>query len=536
MFHQVHALVALVAPLQAVDLVGVILLIGVVSAYAARVFRVPMLIPLLLTGMALGPFGLNLIQPDNLGLTLSDIALFVIPLFLFGEGVNTDVSGLRAVRNSVALLSTLGVLVTAIGVTLVTGFIFGIPLGVAFILGAILSSTDPAAVIPVLGGVRRNVSTALRLEAAMNDPTSIVLFTVGLQMLSGGGFSLGDALGQFVRLFAGGAVVGLAFGFSSASVIQRFEIRERLSYVSLIIFVLTYSAAEYIGVSGIMASVVCGLVFGRELRRSRPATRELYELGSFWDNVSFLTQTAIFLLLGLYASRKALLGGDVLLSAVVTVLLIALIRPAAVFLSTALDKLDVREKLFISWVGARGAVPAALVAIFAGVAASSTYLSAYSDAISAVVLFVVIVSVLLTGLTARRVANVLGVAEKQGAPEIEVLYARRVALKEAIARLEREKSSGVVSGELYTRLAGELTQELSALDEKVIEGRRTSPPVQRTQLDELYVRQELVRTQMDSLLRLLRDGEIAPEVYEAAVRELRRELSKTQREIEELGG
>jgi len=535
-FDQLHAFVALVAPLQAVDLVGVILLIGVVSAYAARIFRVPMLIPLLLTGMALGPFGLNLIQPENFGLTLSDIALFVIPLFLFGESVNTDIRGFRAVRNSVVLLSTAGVLVTAFGVMLITGFIFGIPLRVAFVLGAILSSTDSAAVMSILGGVKRNVSTALRLEAATNDPTSIVLFTVGLQMLSGVGFSLGDAVTQFVRLFAGGAIVGLAFGFSSTAVIQRFEIRERLSYISLIVFVVTYSASEYLGVSGIMASVVCGLVFGRELRHSRPATRELYELSSFWDNVSFLAQIAIFLLLGLYASRSALLGGDALLGALVALLLIVVIRPAAVFMCTAVDRLSFREKLFISWVGARGAVPAALVAIYVGLAQGSAYLSAYSSVVSSIVLFIVITSVLITGLTTGRVANALGVAERHTAPETEVLYAKRVALKEALAKLEREKSSGSVPEGVYSRLSGELLQALSTLDERIAESRRESPPVERTQLDELYVRQELVRTQMDSLLRLLRDGEIAPEVYEATLRELRRELARTQQEIEESGG
>ncbi|PSN85480.1 hypothetical protein B9Q11_02750 [Candidatus Marsarchaeota G2 archaeon ECH_B_SAG-F08] len=512
-----------------VDQIGLILLIGIISARIAKLFRIPMLIPLLVTGLFLGPFGLGLIKPEYFGFSLSGLVIFVVPLFLFGEALSTDLNALRSVARPVILLVTLGVFVTALGVAAFSYFLLGLPVLVSLLLGSIVAATDPTVVVPLLQGVNKRIATLLKAESSLNDPVSIVMFSVIVQLMEGGTppTALAVVL-SLLKLLVGGALIGAAMGVVSTTLIQRFNVRERLSYVSLIVFVIAYSFAEYLGTSGIVAAVFCGIVFGHEIKSAIFSSAERQELFYFWENVSFLTQLVIFLLLGLNVTRGMLLGQSAIASVLVTASLILLIRPLAVFVSTAFDKMKNNERLFISWMGARGAVPAALASIVVGISASLGSFSSFSESVFEITLFTVVVSTLVVGFTTKPVARALKVVEREPFEELSALLAERKTLKSALDYINEKKKSSPLS--IYQNLEQELISRIEEVEKKIASLQSSIYTEEFLQRQTLLERREVLIAQLQKLAEMRRNEEITEEVYQ----KLRTELNKNLKEIERL--
>jgi len=519
----------------AIEQVGAIVLIGVVSARLAKTFRVPMLIPLLITGLVLGPTGLGFIQPGSFGISLTGVAFVIIPLYLFAEGLSMDVSEIRSVGFIVVSLITVGVLITAFGVALVAHFILGLPFAVAMLLGSIVAATDPSAVIPLLEGGRisRRVASIIKAESALNDPTSIVLFTVTLSLIQGSGpITPAGVVVSFGRLLLGGLLVGLLLGYTSAALTQRFELQEQLAYVTVITFIAAYVMAGYFNTSSVVASVVAGLVIGSELNRVGLTPQVRRNLNYFWDNIKFIAEVVIFLLLGLYTTR-AVFGASALAEGlVVAIPLMLFIRPAAVF-GSVLNRLNRAEKLFISWMGVRGAVPAALAAATVGLASTMPSLLPYAQTLFSVVFFTVIFTIGVVAITVPRVANYLGVEVADRLDEYRSIRARQLALVSALRSLEEAWSRGEISEDTYKNLKEEYEVKIRGIQAKIQEV-EDQLKLNTEQLQIMRKKRQLIIAQINALNEFRRTNELSDKAYRELMDELMNQLNEVDDKLTKL--
>jgi cell volume regulation protein A len=318
------------------------------------------------------------------------VGIFALVIILFSGGLDTKWNQVKPVFWQAASLATFGVFVTAFTIGLFVAVAFNISLLTGFLLGAVVSSTDAAAVFSVLRSknvsLRGNLKPLLELESGSNDPMAVFL-TVGLiQLLTIPQTTLGSVALLFLLQMTLGAAFGLALGKAMVFLINRLK----LSYEGIYsVFVLAFAALIYgatttIGGSGFLAVYVAGLVAGNDdFVQKRSLLR-------FFDGLAWLGQIAMFLTLGLlvFPSHIVPVIGIGLLT---SIFLMFVARPAGVFLSLAFAKLHWKERIFVSWVGLRGAVPIIL--------ATFPLLAALPDAelIFNVVFFIVLTSALLQG-------------------------------------------------------------------------------------------------------------------------------------------
>lgn len=388
-------------PFVMMEQVIIVLLAGIIGAKLSERFGLPMIIPLFISGYLIGPEVLGIFAPLELGLSLSIIVTLVIPVVLFDEGMHIDLKLLNEFKLTVFLLATLAVIISAVGVGLVAMWIFGMPPLVAFLMGSILAATSPAATVAIIKqlGVERKISTIMEAEASLNDATSIVLFVIFSGAILGEGISFSGAIFSFLKLFFGGLIVGALLSLVAGFFIEKLNMQEYAVYLSLVVFLAAYSVAELLTASGATAVVASGLVLGGILKKPTFSSLGNEKVLDFWSNIAFLAQSIIFLVLGAGFSTS-MLTSVWFQGTLITVLLFFVIRPISVLAATHFEKkLTRKEKLFLSWTGARGAVPAALAASAIGLGIVE------GPQVFNIVLLVVLESLLLIGFTGRKMAK-----------------------------------------------------------------------------------------------------------------------------------
>lgn len=387
-------------PFIYIDQILIILIAGIIAAKFSEHVGLPTIIPLFIIGYVVGPEGLGIFEPLKLGLSLSALVTIAIPVILFDEGTRIDVKLLNQFRTTIFTLATIAVLVSTIGVGAVAFLFFGMPPLTALLIGAILAATSPAAAFAVTQQlkIQGKISTIIEAEASFNDATSIVLFTVLSGIILGTAVSFLGAFSSFVILFFGGLLIGSLLSLLLVFLVIRFNLEEYAIYVSLVAFFAVYSTAEVLGASGATAVVAAGLVLAGGFRRYfGKLTQERFH--DVWSDLSFLSRSIIFLVLGAGFSIVALASVWVQ-AAIIVLLLFAVIRPLSVYSSTFFEKrLSRKEKFFISWVGARGAVPAALAASAVGLGIDG------AEQVFDIVIVVVLISLLIVGFTGRKIAK-----------------------------------------------------------------------------------------------------------------------------------
>jgi cell volume regulation protein A len=393
-------LAALPAVEDRLFLVGGVLLLSVVGAVVARRLSVPVLVLFLGLGMLLGSDGPGGIYFDNADLTRT-IGVIGLIAILFEGGLTSEWRDLRRVMLPAFLLSTVGVLVTAFVVGAAARSLFDLSWPASLLLGAVVGSTDAAAVFATLRvtNLRRRIASLLGAESGINDPTAVAL-TLGLiAWLSRPEYGVGDVVLLLVRQLGLGAVIGVALGLVAARLLPRLpsDLAPFAPVASVAAAALAYGVAEEAGASGFLSVYVVGVFIGNTPMPLRRA------IVTFHEGLAFLAQVALFVVLGLLVFPSDL--ASVALSAIaVTLVLTFVARPLAVLLSTPFQGFGVRERIFLSWAGLRGAVPIVLAtfALSDNVAESDTIFNA--------VFFVVLLSALLQGLTLEPLARRLRLA------------------------------------------------------------------------------------------------------------------------------
>ncbi len=406
--------------LVAAALVFVSVLAGVVSTRVGFSFLLVFLLAGILAGQD-GPGGL-VFNDFRLSFWVGNIALAVI---LLDGGLRTDFDTFRTGLKPSLLLATLGVVLSA-GITgAAARWLLDLSWPMALLVGAIVGSTDAAAVFALLksSGVRLNerVAATLEIESGMNDPMAVylTLALIGVVLAattagSGAGLSALEVLRSLALQFGWGGALGLGAGFAMAELLKRLGRGEDggggIRALLLVSGGLTvFAATTWLGGSGFLAVYAMGVIAGNRARRQVRSTL------SAMDGYAWLSQAGMFLLLGLLATPSQLLP-TLLPGLGVSLVLMLVARPLAVALCLVPLRFPPREIVFISWVGLRGAVPIvlAMFPLMAGVPGAQTFFN--------VAFVVVLTSLLLQGSTIAWSARRLGLA----LPEPNDLQASRL--------------------------------------------------------------------------------------------------------------
>jgi potassium/hydrogen antiporter len=380
---------------------AVLLLAAALSSSLLSVFggrlRVPGALLFLALGMLAGSDGLNLVTFDDPGL-VQNVGVVALLFILFEGGLTTKPTDLRLAALPGTLLATVGVLVTA-GITAAgVWLLLGVDPVTAGLIGAVVASTDAAAVFSMMRTtpLPRRVSALLRLESGANDPIAVML-TIGLIATYTGGASPGEWVTFALVQLLGGGIAGLAVGTLGVVTLRRVVLGVEGLYpiVAAAFGGMAYGLAAQFGASGFVAVYVTGLLIGALVPRHRRAIR------GFHEALANAAEIGLFLLLGLLVFPSQLAG--VAVAALLVALVLTLVaRPVAVVLCTLGQGFGWRERVLVSWAGLRGAVPIVLATFpfTAGVTEG--------EAIFDVVFFVVLVSVLVQGLSLLPLVRWLG--------------------------------------------------------------------------------------------------------------------------------
>lgn len=391
---------------DALAIAGVLLLVSTLLSRIGHRLGVPVSLFFLLIGMLAGSDG-----PGGIWFDRFDVSYIcgtsALVLILFAGGLNTEVAHLRTALAPAGVLATVGVVGIA-GVTALGAHAVGLGWTEALLFGAIVSSTDAAAVFAVLDGVplRRRVALTIELESGLNDPVAVIL-TVAATAYHAGGAAPGWSLaGDIAVQLAVGAAVGAALGFGARWLLGRVRLSTPALFpvVTVAVAMVCFGAASLCGGSGFLAVYLAGILIGQGALPYR------LTLQRFHDSLAWLAQIAMFLLLGLLvfpAELPAVAWRGLLLA-----LFLALVaRPLVVSVCLLPFGFAWREIACIAWLGLRGAVPIILATIpvlsLGGAGGPSRDLLDEFD----LVFFVVVVGSFIPGMTVRYLPRLLGLEE-----------------------------------------------------------------------------------------------------------------------------
>lgn len=392
-------------------LIGSILLfVSIVVGKTGYRFGVPALLLFLMVGMAFGSDGLGL-QFHN-AQEAQFIGMVALSVILFSGGMDTKISEIRPILWPGIVLSTAGVLLTALFTGLFIWWLSGMswtnihfPLITSLLLAATMSSTDSASVFAILRSqkinLRHNLRPMLELESGSNDPMAYMLTIVLIQFIQSSGMETAHILGSFIVQFIVGAGAGYLLGKLAILILNRINIDNQALYpILLLAFVFfTFSLTDLLKGNGYLAVYIAGMMVGNAKIMYR---KEIY---TFMDGLTWLFQIIMFLCLGLLVNPHEMLE-VACVALLIGVFMILIGRPLSVFLCLLPfgKKITLKSRLFISWVGLRGAVPIifATYPVVANVPGS--------DAIFNIVFFITIVSLIIQGTTVSRAARLLGLS------------------------------------------------------------------------------------------------------------------------------
>lgn len=398
-------------------LVGSILLfISIIVGKSSYKFGVPTLLLFLAIGMLAGSDGIAGINFNNPKIAQL-VGIVSLNFILFSGGLNTSWSNIKPILKQGIALSTLGVLLTALSLGTFVWFLTDFTIYESMLLGSIVSSTDAAAVFSILRSknlaLKSNLRPTLELESGSNDPMAYVLTIAFLTLVVNQDQNVISIIPMFFQQMIVGGIAGLLFGILSKFIINKINLDFQGLYPVLVIALMfiTFSTTDFVGGNGFLAIYICAVYIGNKDLIHKKTILRMY------DGLAWLMEIVLFLTLGLLVFPSQIIpfiGVGLLIS----VFLIVIARPLGVFISLIFFKMKFERRLYISWVGLRGAVPIvfATYPLLAGIEKANTIFS--------IVFFISVTSILIQGTTLATVAKWLKVgspAEEKEITEIDQL-------------------------------------------------------------------------------------------------------------------
>jgi cell volume regulation protein A len=381
--------------------VGALLIVlSVLAGMVSSRLGAPLLLIFLVLGMLAGEDGILGIHFSDYRSTFA-VGSVALAIILFEGGLRTPRSVVRLVLWPAVSLATIGVLLSALAIAGFAHLLLGLSPLEGVLLGSVLASTDAAAVFMLLHGrgssVNARISGTLELESGMNDPMAVFLTLLCVQLLQNPDIHAGwYAFEELLRGMVGGILIGLIGGFALRMMVERLNLTAAL-YPILIAAaaLLIFAGANIIGASGFLAVYLSGMVLARAPYRAQQV------IARFLDGLAWLSQIAMFLLLGLLVTPSKLLA-DLPYAILIALALILVARPGSVAIALLPFRFSWPERGFIAWVGLRGAVPIFLASIpvLAGLPGAQHYFN--------VAFVVVLISLLIQGWTIGPAARFLG--------------------------------------------------------------------------------------------------------------------------------
>ncbi|AWN24280.1 potassium/proton antiporter [Deinococcus irradiatisoli] len=416
---------------------GGLLLISLLASKLGGRLGLPGLLLFLVIGMLAGSEGVGGIPFTDYALTQL-IGTVALAFILFNGGLETNWRTTRPVLWAGVSLATLGVLLTASVVGTAAHYLLGLPWVLALLLGAVVAPTDASAVFSVLKeralGFKGQIRPLLEFESGINDPTAVALVLGLTELAAHPGMPLLPIAWDFVQELLVGGVLGFALGQLSVRLLNRVALPlDGLYYVlTTALVALIYGLSALVHGSGFLAVYVAAVVMGNSDFLHKRTVRHFHE------GLSYLFEVVMFLLLGLLVFPKQLLV-VALPALLVSLVLVVLGRPAAVFLGLAATRMPAAHKAMVAWVGLRGAVPIILATfpVLSGVEEAQTLFN--------VTFFLVLVSILVQGTSLPLVARWLGVKEPLNSrPAMPLEYSPTGAGKNDLVELVLPPHSPVI--------------------------------------------------------------------------------------------
>jgi cell volume regulation protein A len=394
---------------------GTILAVGTFSGLVARLVRIPDVVVFLLAGMLIGPgmVGIVNIRADSAVNQL--IMIFGSSYILFDGGASIRLRVLKEVWITIAVIATVGVLITAAITGLAAWYFLGLAPVTALLLGSVIASTDPATLMPVFRQVRirERVAQTVMSESAFNDAMGAILtFTVLGVATGSGGFSIAAAIDDLLKQSSLGILIGGTLGYLAALLIshERFGfLAEFAPVVTLMAVIAAYMGADGMHSSGFMAVFVFGIMLGnQESLGFRLTRKEGAELEDYVLTTALIMRMFIFILLGTQVDF-GLVNHYLLSGAAVVAVFMLVARPLTVFLCALPDrraKWSFKEMLFMCWTRETGVIPGALAGMLVGMKAPGAQI------IASVTFIAILVTILIQATTTRWLAKRLGLLVK----------------------------------------------------------------------------------------------------------------------------
>lgn len=385
---------------QFILLVALLLIVSVLVTKFSSRLGVPSLVLFIGVGMIVGSDGLNFIYFDDASIAQL-IGVFALIIILFEGGLQTKWKTIKPILPSATILATLGVLITSFVVGFAAKYILDLSWLEGFLVGSIVGSTDAAAVFSVLKekNIKGNVKATLEAESGTNDPMAMFLTLSVIQLITQEQAGIWTLIGTFFWQMGLGLILGLIIGKLGSESINRINLDSSGLYplFGIAFAFITYSITSLVGASGLLAVYVAALVIGNSDLVYR------HSIIRFNEGFAWMAQIVMFVILGLFVFPSDLFHLDNIISGLlISGVLIFVARPVAVFLNLIKSKYDLKEKLFLSWAGLRGAVPIflAVFPLLAGLENSQIMFNA--------VFFVVLTSTLVQGSTITFMTKKLG--------------------------------------------------------------------------------------------------------------------------------
>lgn len=401
---------------------GGIIILGILAQWVAWKFKIPAILPLILIGLLVGPIAAEFLSEDGTkwiepiwngeeglfpGESLFYFVSLAISIILFEGGLTLKMSEIKNVGPVITKLISLGSLVTFFGAGAAAHYIFGLSWEISYLFSGLIIVTGPTVITPILRNIplKKDISAVLKWEGILIDPIGALVAVLVFEFISvdAGGEFTKTALIEFGKIVLFGATFGFTFAHALNFIINKKWVPHYLLNVFALaavlgVFVLSDVFAHE---SGLLAVVVMGMVLGNS---NSPYLKDLLY---FKESLSVLLISILFILLAANINYSELLLIYNWKTAALFAVIVFIVRPVGVFLSTYGSKLKLNEKLFISWVGPRGIVAAGIASLFGlKLASKGVYGAEY---ITPLVFVIVLGTVLLNATTARLFAKLVGV-------------------------------------------------------------------------------------------------------------------------------